>query len=102
VKGIRLLAQVLDCAVWVAAGYLVFLSASLVFGRLIGEGVFPVLLVTVLSVIGTATSIRAFGRSMVPSSPTADLGARFSLWMSRLFLLVMLGCFIIWASRSRV
>lgn len=94
-RGLRTVLTFLDIAVWLGVGYLIYQSAGLVFGRLIGQGVLHVVGVAVLSVVGTALSIRALGRDLAKPG-NKDSGAMFSAWMSRLFIAVMLISFLVW------
>jgi hypothetical protein len=85
--------------VWVAAGYLIYRSANLVFGRSIGVGTWLPVLVAAVSAIGTAVAVGACGRNLVAHTPAPGgpgRGALFSLWLLRAFLLVVLASFLVW------
>ncbi len=97
-RGLRAVLTIVDAIVWVFVGYLIYQSAGLVFGKIIGQGFLYIFVVALLSVIGTSLSIRALGRSFVRLSMADDMSATFSVWMSRLFLMVMLVSFVIWDS----
>ena len=99
----RVVLSVIDVAVWLVVGYLIYQSAGLVFGRLIGQGVLPILIVAILSVTGTCLSIRALGRNLAQSARMSSTSTAFSIWMSRLFLglaltsLLVWNCYALWA-----
>ncbi len=97
-RGLRAVLSIVDVAVWVGVGYLIYQSAGLVFGRLIGQGVMHIVGVALLSVVGTSLSIRALGRNLAQPTVSKGAGAMFSVWISRLFLVVMLVSFLVWDS----
>lgn len=95
-RGARLALSVIDTVLWIVVGYLIYQSAGLVFGRVVGDGMLPVIVVAVLSVAGSCLSIRSLGRNLAQSVSVANRGLAFGIWMSRLFLGVMLVSFLVW------